>query len=439
MFCIINIMAGTLSFECSANKKKAIYKANEKIIFSAVLKEDGVVPQDKTITYDLYHDTKLIKRGKINAKEVLTLETSADTPCWIRVDLRVYDKQNKIVKQKNKRGKTVAFTGGIGAMVEPEKILPHLPEPDDFDEFWQKVRKELDAVPMTAKRTPVALSKNTAKKVVCYDVQISCAGDKSVSGYICIPKDAKPKSCPAYVSFHGAGVSSSGKNIGIAQKGLIALDINAHGIENGKPQSFYDNLRKTYYYTTLDEFRKTRYSLWNKHDRDKYYFKGIYMRLMRALDYVKSLPEWDGKHLIVSGTSQGGAQVIAACGLDKDITFARAGVPSMCDHGACLIGRHSGGPKLYTPEEHKANPAYAKCGSYYESASFAKRIKCPIYINTGFTDIVCPPPSVFAAYNSIPAGVDKHMQTTPDAGHGAAHTDGKNAINAYIRSVTEKK
>ena len=223
----------------------------------------------------------------------------------------------------------------------------------------------------------------------------------------------------------------------MAARGFLALDINAHGIVNGKPKSFYDNLRKTYYYTTHDEFRKTRYALWNKHDRDKYYFKGMYMRVMRALEYVKSLPEWDGKHLIVTGGSQGGAQVLAACGLDKDITFARAGVPAQCDHSGCLAGRHSGWPALYKASEYKTHPEYAKCASYFDGAYFAKRIKCPIYINTGFMDTVCPPSSVFAAYNSIPAGVEKHMQTSPTGGHSTPHTDAQKALAKYIKSISK--
>ena len=435
VFGSMTIFAGTLQFECSSNQKDSIYKTGEKIVFTVKLTEDGKTAADKFIQYRLYHDHNVVKKGKVSAAEELKVETSSDKPGWIFIEVQAKDGSNKFIKQpvKGKKDDQIV-NGGIGAMVEPEKLLPPMKEPDDFDAFWNKVKAELAAVPM--KELEKVLIPDA--KVKIYDIKIACAGEKPVSGYLCVPLNAKPKSCPAMVSFHGAGVRSSRKPIGMAMRGLIALDINAHGIVNGKPQQFYDDLLKNCYHTTLDKFRKTRYAHWNKHDRDLFYFKGMYMRLMRALEYIKSQPEWDGKHLIVVGSSQGGAQVLAACGLDHDITYARAGVPAMCDHSGCIGDRCSGWPRLYTKKDLQDNPAYAKCASYFDGAYFARRIKCPIWINTGFIDRVCPPSSVFAAYNSIPAGVEKHMQTCPTGGHTSSHSEGKKAINDYINSILKK-
>ena len=83
-------------------------------------------------------------------------------------------------------------------------------------------------------------------------------------------------------------------------------------------------------------------------------------------------------------------------------------------------------------------PAVVKCASYFDGAYFARRIKCPIWFNTGFIDGTCPPTSVFAAYNSIPAEVEKHMQTCPTGGHRTSHTDGTSAIKGYIKSILRK-
>ena len=323
----------------------------------------------------------------------------------------------------------------IGAMVEPEKLQPPMKEPEDFDAFWDGVKKELAAVPM---KVLEKVKIPEEKKVDLYDVKIACAGEKPVSAYLCVPLNAKPKSCPAFVSFHGAGVGTSNRPVGMARRGLIAMDVNAHGIVNGKPRSFYVELNKNYYSTTLDEFRPRYYAQWNKHDRDKYYFKGMYMRVLRALEFVKSLPEWDGKHLIVSGSSQGGAQTIVACALDHDVSFARAGVPAMCDHSGCLGNRCSGWPRLYTIEDRQKNPAYIKCASYYDGVYFARRIKCPIWINTGFADMTCPPTSVFAAYNNIPATTEKHIQTCPTGSHNTPSTEANKAMNDYIDSLVKK-
>ena len=413
---IVNLFAGTLQFECSSNKEDCIYKAGEKIVFTVKLLEDGQAASDKFIQYWLHHDDKVVRRGKISAAEELTVETSLDKPGWAYIRVIAKDGENKELKQPTEvKGKMIDETvrGGIGAVIEPEKLHPVLDEPEDFDAFWDKVKAELAAVPMKElERVSVP-----DPRVQIWDVKIACAGEMPVSAYLCMPKAAQPKSCPAIVSFHGAGVNSSAKQILRAKQGFIAMDVNAHGIENGKPKAFYDDLRKNFYFNkTLDADRSNFYAHWYKTDREKFYFKGMYMRVMRALEYVKSLPEWDGKNLIVSGGSQGGAQVIAACALDHDITLARAGVPAMCDHSGCLGGRRSGWPRLYTEKEDRGSDI-VKCASYYDGAYFAKRIKCPIWICTGFMDATCPPTSVFAAYNNIPVGVEKHMYTNPRGRH----------------------
>ncbi|MBO5644320.1 MAG: acetylxylan esterase, partial [Lentisphaeria bacterium] len=70
---------------------------------------------------------------------------------------------------------------------------------------------------------------------------------------------------------------------------------------------------------------------------------------------------------------------------------------------------------------------------------FARRIKCPIYINTGFIDTTCCPSSVYAAFNQIPAGTEKYMQTTPAGGHGSAkHTQGFAALTEYLKKIANK-
>ena len=435
---IVNLFAGTLKFECSSNSEDSVYKAGDKIVFTVKLLEGGQPAADKFIQYRLYHDQNEIKRDSVSAAEELKLETSLDKPGWVYVRVFARDADQKEIKQSAKyKGKMVdqPVRGGIGAMVEPEKVLPLMEEPADFDAFWDKVKAELKEVPMKElERVQIP-----HPKVQIYDVKIACAGSKSVSGYLCMPKKAKPQGCPAIVSFHTEGVASAEKKIHWASRGLIALDVNAHGIVNGKPKSFYDELRKNFYFTTRDRHRPRFYAHWYKTDREKFYFKDMYMRVMRALEYVRSLPEWDGQHLIVVGRSQGGAQVIAACALDQGITFAQAGVPAMCDHSASLAERVSGWPRLYTKKEQEDNPALAKCASYYDGAYFAKRIKCPIWISTGFIDGACSPTSVFAAYNSIPDGVEKHIQTCPTGGHMTfPHTDGDKALKDYIRSILKK-
>ncbi len=70
------------------------------------------------------------------------------------------------------------------------------------------------------------------------------------------------------------------------------------------------------------------------------------VHLVRALDFLTAQPEWNGRTVIVSGSSQGGAQALVAVGLDSRLTFFAAGVPAMGDHTRFKAGRINGWPKL---------------------------------------------------------------------------------------------
>jgi cephalosporin-C deacetylase len=219
--------------------------------------------------------------------------------------------------------KTTAFAMAAAAG-DPTEIKPSLPIPADFDRFWANQKAALAKVPVKFTLSPVT---TPAKTVDAFDAQIDCLG-APVSGYYGRPKKAAPKSCPAILFVHGAGVGGSslgGTFWAEREGGMIAMDINAHGIPNGKPAEFYTancNAGALKDYPPMSE----------RSDRETNYFKGMFLRLVRAIDFLTAQPEWDGKTVIVYGSSQGGFQAFAAGALDARVTFICAGVPAGCDH-----------------------------------------------------------------------------------------------------------
>ena len=339
--------------------------------------------------------------------ETEEFSAKAKTPGTVSVICTILDENRKPVLNARKR----RVVGGLGVRVDPWKIRPGNPNcPADFDEFWATKRAELNQVPVQATRKEVKLSKKDAAKypnVVCYDVKVDCAGGAPVSGYLCMPRGAEPKSLPAVVFFHGAGVRSAIKRADYGSK-AIAFDVNAHGIENGKPAKFYkalsDGKLKSYWHRGYD-------------NHENIYFVGMYMRVMRAMDYVKSLPEWDGKTLIVQGQSQGGGQSLAAAGLDPQVTLCCANVPALCDLGGRSLGRRPGWPIASLPHKIQTDAAVRARTAYVDGVFFARRIKCPVYMSTGLVDNTCVSSAVFSAFNSLPAGVEKHMFINPSGNH----------------------
>ncbi len=407
-------------FTVTTNKSDAIYQKGENIVFTVTLQKNGAAVSDANLKYRISENGDWGKWTTVPADKPLTVTKKSDKPAWFTIEATAYGKDGKVIK--NPKAKNRNLRVAIGAMVAPREIRESAAEPVDFDLFWKAQRETLNAVPVKATRTKVNVPKNLQNKVDCYDVKVDCAGAKPVSGYLVLPKNAKKGSLPAIVCYHGAGVRSANKQFGYGQK-AIAFDVNAHGIPNGQPKQFYDNLNK-------GELKG--YSHRNKNSRDQFYFKEMFLRVMRALDYVKTLPEWNGKVLIVTGGSQGGGQAIVAAALDPQVSLCVANVPAIGDHAGRLVGRRPGWPQLMNSSKTTpGNQQIIKASGYFDHNYFAKRIKCETYMGTGFVDFVCPPTSVYAAFNNLPVKT-KTIQTTPSAGHGASLSLGYKRINQVL-------
>lgn len=396
-------------FLLKTDRVSGIYAKGDTVRYSvAVLKNRKICAGVKYSCQFSANGTWQKKQTFTSDDKVLILSRKFDAPVlWYTLKVEIVPGQQGVPEKLSRE---------LGAVASPYEITAALEEPADFDAFWQKQRQILDQVPVEVlKKIAVPVSTAYKDKVVCYDVKIRCAGDKPVSGYLCMPKNAKPASLPALVTFQGAGVLGAWQQPQWGEK-AITLNINAHGIENGRPDRFYRELK-------LGSGVLDSYFRFGLADKDLYYYKGVFARVMRALDYVKSLPEWDGKNLIVYGASQGGTQSIVAAAMDKKVTFCHAGVPALCDHGAVYSDRTAGWPILIRSRKDKLSEEQKRALQtlrYYDVIYFAKRVKCEIRMSAGLLDHVCSPTSVMAAYNNIPSGVNKSIQIRPEGTHGSA-------------------
>ena len=331
--------------------------------------------------------------------------------------------QVRAVYRPDAKAKAASVVGLGGAAIDPIEIKRSLPVPDDFDAFWDGMKKKLAAVPIEPKLVSV---KSPVKDVESFDVTAPALGIQ-ISGYMSKPVGAKPKSLPIILTVHGAGVSDSslGGSASWASKGFLAMDMNAHGLPNGKPKQFYADL----YAGPMNPYR---YEFRN--DREKAYFTGMMLRLIRGIDVLAAQPEWDGKRVIVYGSSQGGYQAIAAAGLDARVTFFAAGVPAGCDHSGMMANRIAGWPKIVPMKDGKPDLAVLEAFRYIDCMNFATRTKAAgCYFTVGFIDGVCPPTSVYAAYNQL--NIPKEIYNDIPSGHAHSQqaSDGmRKAVMKYV-------
>ena len=135
-------------------------------------------------------------------------------------------------------------------------------------------------------------------------------------------------------------------------------------------------------------------------NRDHYYMKRVYLACIRSIDLLTSLPEWDGKNVIVQGGSQGGALALITAGLDKRATACVANHPALSDMAGYKAGRAGGYPHFFRTEG-MDTPDKLRTMAYYDVVNFARRIQVPVRMTWGYNDDVCPPTTSYAVYNVL--------------------------------------
>lgn len=298
----------------------------------------------------------------------------------------------------------------IGFAVAPEAFAPGFEEPGDLMDFWDGQKKALRTIPIQVKA--VEADHPDKESFICYDLELSMPEGAPVRGYLAMPRQAANGTLPIVLLPHAAGVvkphchSSIDTAVNWAKKGVIALDINAHGFLNGQPQEYYDTLDAT---TLKDYAQKPLVS------REDFYFRLMFLRLVRAMDYLAALPQWDGKRAVVIGESQGAAQAGAIAALDDRISMSVMNVPAMCDLGGVLSGRRGGWPAFYS--KNVISPQYKDLSMailpYYDVALLLKHTKASLVIECGLIDTTCPAECVFSAYNNATNAIAKTLLTCP--------------------------
>ena len=367
------------------NKNKEVLKAGS-VVFS--FKDSG----GKKLRDDLAIDLSKENPAKFTVKMdhpgfVLVMASSVKLP------------DGKVVKWSK-----TPFAPLGGAAVEPEKIRPGTACPKDFDEFWRKGVESFRNAKIEVTEAP------DVKREGCKVSRVKISfpdGTGIVTGFLSIP--AKPGKYPALAGVPGAGPGKANPvpywNSPVP---AIELWLNVHNFVTGSTQK-----EQRERYAAYSKSVGGRYWLQNAPDRDRYFYRNVWLAVNFAVDFVAALPEFDGKHFAMAGNSQGGGTALAIGSLNKHSSCIVASVPALCDHGGWKLGWQAGWPQLHANLGGKADAA----SPYFDAANFAARIKVPTLISVGFVDTTCSPASVYAAYNSIPAAVPKRIYHMYRQGH----------------------
>jgi len=284
----------------------------------------------------------------------------------------------------------------VGAAVEPMKIGLATPRPADFDSFWNGKLEAQAKIPIH----PVLTHADNENAAIEMNTFVLDALGSHAQGYLAKP--AKEGKFPALLLLQYAGVYAlNAKSVaGRAAEGWLVMDVDSHDKLPSDPSG---NAPKNY-------------ALVGDTDRETSYFLDMYLRDSRALDYLMTRPDWDGRTIVLMGTSMGGQQSLMLAGLRPEkITAVLVCVPAGADLNADLHGRKAGYPNFPSTD-----PKVMNAAQYFDPVNFASHIKAPVLAAMGFIDTTSPPGGIFTALNQIPGAKEplpmiesEHNNLTP--------------------------
>ena len=330
-----------------------------------------------------------------------TIETSLDRPGMVLVEVRPPPGTTGFHgASKSEVGRVL-----LGAAVAPREIRPSGARPRDFDAFWAAQLRRLDSVPVEPVLTPHESGRDS---VDYFTIKMNNVGGAHIYGQLARPAISAAGPFPALLILQWANPPYPLQRewiTGYAARGWLVLNVEPHDVPSDMPPAFYD---------ALPQLIKN-YRLIGRHNREESYFLPMYLGDYRAAEYLASRPDWDGKTLVVMGTSMGGQQSFAVAGLDPRVSALIANVPAACDLLGPLHGRAAPYPNWDVERQDVRETA-----GYFDAVNFAPRIRAPALVAMGFIDETSPPAGIWAAFNLL-AGT-KEVVPLVDAPHNHMST-----------------
>jgi cephalosporin-C deacetylase-like acetyl esterase len=284
----------------------------------------------------------------------------------------------------------------LGAAVAPTLLKPSIPAPGDFESFWTAQLAKLRRIATDPVLTPLPASQPGVK---LFRVRLDSVGSH-VQGYLAMPD--RRGTFPALIIYQWAGVYALRPEWATnrAAEGWLTLDVDSHDLPpdqgTGEPKD---------------------YQAIGDHSRDTSYFLNMYLRDTRALEYIRSSPRWDGRTVVLTGTSMGGQQSLVTAGLNPGkVTAVLVNEPAGADSNGDLHGRRAGYPSWDS-----SDPQVMKTALYFDTVNFTPRITAATLIAMGFIDTTAPPAGIWTELDEIPGPKEAvpmiesaHNNITPD-------------------------
>ncbi|MEV7111546.1 acetylxylan esterase [Streptomyces anulatus] len=286
---------------------------------------------------------------------------------------------------------------------------PQIAEPEDFDAFWAATLAETRAYDLDAVFEPVCTGLTGVRT---WDVTFAGFGGHPIKGWFTAPADAAGP-LPLVVQYQGY---NSGRSLPHTW-GLWPLAGCAHFIMDTRGQGGGAHVGDTPDPVGSGPSH-AGFMTRGIEEPGTYYYRRVFADAVRAVEAARSHPLADPARTVVLGGSQGGGIALAAGGLVPDLSGVAVDVPFLCHFERSLVltdSRPYGEISAYLSAHRGKEQRALRTLSYVDGVTFAARGRAPALFSVGLMDTVCPPSTVFAAYNAY--GGDKFIEVYPFNGH----------------------
>lgn len=296
--------------------------------------------------------------------------------------------------------------------LDPDQLRDYRPprdEPDDFDEFWAGTLDEAATFDLEPVFEPVH---NRLRTVRTFDLSFRGYGGHRVHAWLQLPAGI-PGPLPCVIEYigytGGRGLPHDRLMWSAAGYAQLVVDTRGQGTDTADPA--VDDAPHVSGFLTRGAL-----------DPHTYYYRRVYTDAVRAIEAAGTHPDIDARRMLLTGGSQGGGIALAAsalaAGRDGGITALMADVPFLC-HFRRAVLLTDNDPYIEIARYCRRHPdheqrLFATLG-YFDGMQFAARAHAPALFSVALMDDICPPSTVYAAYNHY-AG-RKELTVWPYAGH----------------------
>lgn len=298
-----------------------------------------------------------------------------------------------------------------------QRYQPARTEPADFDAFWSRTLADAGSRPLDA---TFERARSGLKTIESYDVTFSGYGGQRVKGWLQLPAH-RDGPLPCVVEFIG------------------------YGGGRGFPTDWLLWASAGYAHFVMDT--RGQGSAWSKGDTpdpepdganpqfpgfmtrgvlspETYYYRRVFTDGARAVQAARAHPAVDASRVAVTGGSQGGGIALAVAGLVPDLVAVAPDVPFLCHYRRATeltdSAPYSEISKFCVIHRDKVDRVFDTL-AYFDGVNFSPRARGRALFSVGLMDEVCPPSTVYAAYNHYAGPKDIRVWRYNHHEGGGAH------------------